>query len=185
MFKDQFEINPNKVLNHLKNGDLVIVSPESDGMLILSKRYHAELVGPGSAIGGLLDLDCTKVTIVGNISLTKSESYQDSQKAYQTRQKWIKYLQDLVKLSDPLVRSKKILRLLDNCCNFNQRPDMDTLPDSTLAMLVGVLPKTIDLAKTYRHTVEPLTSDRKIKKKPYYNSFNSNCLSSNMYSSIF
>jgi hypothetical protein len=181
MVKDKFEINPNTVLNHLQNGDRLAIDPDSDGALILCKRYHAELVGPGAAVGGLLDLDCTQVIIIGNLSLTEPESYQDSQKAYQIREKWITSLQDVVKLSDPLVRSHKILGLLDNCLNFNDIPNIDSLPDSTLAMLVGVLPKTIDLAKSYRPTIEPPAMDRKIEKKHYYDSLGFNYFQSNIY----
>jgi len=38
---------------------MMAIAPESKGGLILCKRYHAELVGPGAAVGGLLDIDCS------------------------------------------------------------------------------------------------------------------------------
>jgi hypothetical protein len=185
MLKDTFDINPNKVLNHLQQGDLLAITPGSDGGLILCKRYHAELVGPGAAVGGVLDIDCTQIIIIGNLSLTKPRSYQDSQQAYEIRQKWIKSLQELVKLSDPLLRSQKILGVLDNFSKFNNPRNIEPLPDRTVAMLVGVLPKTIELAKSYRHTIEPPTSDRKIYKKPCYESFSFNYFQSHIYSPIF
>lgn len=59
MLKSQGEINSKTVLNYLRNGHMMAIAPESKGGLILCKRYHAELVGPGAAVGGLLDIDCS------------------------------------------------------------------------------------------------------------------------------
>jgi len=185
MLTDKFDINAHTILNHLQTGDLLAISPNSDGGLILCKRYHAELVGPGSAVGGVLDVDCTQVIFIGNPCFTKPRSYQDSQQAYEIRQKWIKYLQDLVKLSDPLVRSQKILLLLDKFFNLNHRSNINIPPDHTIGMLVGVLPNTINLAKSYRQTINPPTSGRKIDKKPHYDSFGFNYFQSPIYSPIF
>lgn len=183
MFKDQSGLNPHLVLNDLQNAHLLAIAPDSNGGLILCKRYHAELVGPGAAVGGLLDIDCTQVILIGNLSLLKLNSYPDSQQAYEIRQQWITYLQDLVKVSDPLVRSQKILYLIDRF--FNNPPNIDQLPDHTLAMLAGVLPKTIQQAKKYRQIINPCITDQKIKKKNDYNSFCCNYLQSPIYSPMF
>lgn len=183
MFNDSSEINPNLVLNDLQKGHLLALTPKSNGGLILCKRYYAELVGPGAAVGGMLDTDCTEVILIGNLSLVNLNSYQDSHNAYEIRQKWIQYLQDVLKVSDPLVRSQKVLHLIDDF--FNNPPNIERLPDRTLAMLAGVLPNTIQLAKTYRQTINPVSPDPKIKKKYNYDSFDFNYFPSPIYSPIF
>lgn len=180
MLKDSCEINPNTVLHYLQKGELLAIAPESSGGLILCKLHHAELVGPGAAVGGALDVDCTQVIPIGHLSFTKLHSYQEKQQAYDLRQKWIKYLQDLVKVSDPLVRSQKIFHLLDEF--FANQPGIDLVPDRTLAMLVGVLPKTIALAKNYRQTMNNSTTAPKVQKKPYYESFGANFFQDPIYS---
>lgn len=184
MFNDSLAINPNLLLNDLQKGHVLAITPKSSGGLILCKRYYAELVGPGAAVGGMLDTDCTEVILIGsNISLVNLNYYQDSHNAYEIRQKWIQYLQDLLKVSDPLVRSQKVLHLIEEF--FNHPPNMDQLPDHSLAMLAGVLPKTIQLAKTYRQTINPVSPDPKIKKKSNYHSFDFNYFQSPIYSPIF
>ncbi len=65
-------------------------------------------------MGGILDVDCTQVITIGTIFLNELRSYPESQQAYDNRQQWIHHLQDLVKFSDPLMRSPKILHLWDN-----------------------------------------------------------------------
>lgn len=176
MLKNPSEINSKTVLNYLQNGHLMAIAPESKGGLILCKRYHAELVGPGAAVGGILDVDCTQVITIGTIFLNELRSYPESQQAYDTRQQWIHYLQDLVKFSDPLMRSQKILHLLDNF--FHNEPGISRLPDDTLAMLAGVLPKTITLARNYHNVMDPYAADGKIQKKVSYENFGCNFLQS-------
>lgn len=168
------EINSETVLNYLQNRHLIAIASESKGGLILCKRYHAELIGPGAALGGILDLDCTQVMIIGRIFLYELRSYSESQQALDNRQKWIYYLQNLVKLSDPLMRSQKILHLLSNF--FESESEMAHLPDEILAMLAGVLPNTITLARKYHNIIAPYANDSKISQKLFYDSFSCNFL---------
>lgn len=114
--------------------------------------------------------------IIGNISFNQLFSYQESHQALGTRQQWIQYMQDLVKFSDPLMRSQKILHLLDNF--FQNEPGISRLPDDTLAMLAGVLPKTINLARRYHNVMDPYAADGKIQKKDSYENFGCNFLQS-------
>ena len=79
MLKNPSDINSKTVLNYLQDGHLMAIAPESKGGLILCKRYHAELVGPGAAVGGILDVDCTQVITIGTIFLNELRSYPESQ----------------------------------------------------------------------------------------------------------
>jgi len=115
------------------------------------------------------------VIIIGNISFNQLFSYQESHQALDTRQQWIQYMQDLVKFSDPLMRSQKILHLLDNF--FQNEPGTSPLPDDTLA-IAGVLPKTITLARKYHNVMDPYAADGKIQKKDSYENFGCNFLQS-------
>ncbi|MEO8892918.1 MAG: hypothetical protein ABI417_15615, partial [Coleofasciculaceae cyanobacterium] len=50
-----------EILKQLHEQKLLVVNTKRRNGLILYKRYHAEFAGPGSAIGGLFDLDCQRV----------------------------------------------------------------------------------------------------------------------------
>jgi hypothetical protein len=139
--KDQIQDSQASViLKQLHDKQLLVVNSRRRNGLILYKRYHAEFAGPGSAVGGLFDLDCQQVLPVGNLSLLHPESADERQRAYLIRRQWIRLTKQITDNPVPLQRAQMILNQFE--CYFD--PETITqLPDKAFALLVGVLPHTI------------------------------------------
>jgi hypothetical protein len=135
---------PTEILNQLQSGQLLRVKGCRGNAIIICHRHHAELAGPGAAVGGTFDLDCSRVIPIGNISIIHPESQSERQKAYILRQRWILFSQSAMQNSVPLQCAKKILILL---YKYFDPQLIDQLPDEVLAQLVGVLPKTIGMVR--------------------------------------
>lgn len=142
-------IQPNAVLSQLQSGQIFIVQGERGSGLIICHRHHAEIAGPGSAIGGVFDLDCQRVVPFGAPSLIYSDDRAVRRQAYTTRQRWLTITQKIVGLPVPLKRAQGILHTLGRCTNPET---VDRLPNDVLAQLVGVLPETVAMARPLMNT---------------------------------
>jgi hypothetical protein len=134
------------ILAHLQGGDVWIVDSRRRNGLILYKAYHAEFAGPGAAVGSPFDADCQSVLPVGDFSLVHPKSHDELQKAYMIRRQWIRLTQKLTDQAEPVQRAQMILN------QFETYFDQDTIariPDEAFAMMVGVLPHSVRVA---RHT---------------------------------
>jgi hypothetical protein len=134
----------------LQLNDLRIVNSRRRNGLILYKRYHAEFAGPGAAVGGEFDRDCQGVLPLGNLLLDSPGSPDERQRSYMIRRQWIRLTRQITDNPVPLRRAQLLLN------QFEQYFDSETmaqLPDEALALLVGVLPQTITMA---RYSVESL-----------------------------
>jgi hypothetical protein len=140
----QYAMNSIPLLN-----ELLIVSSRRRNCLILFKRYHAEIAGPGAAVGGLIDRDCQRVLPVGNLSLISPESSEERQRAYLIRRQWVRLTIEMIDNLTPLQRAQRIL-------NFESEQRAQ-LPDEALAFLVGVLPETIRKARLRSPASVPFT----------------------------
>ncbi|NER22170.1 MAG: hypothetical protein F6J86_06000 [Symploca sp. SIO1B1] len=124
----------------LNDGQLRIVSQRRNG-LILYKSYHAEFVGPGAAVGGILDLDCQQVLPVGELCLLSPKSREERQRAYALRKQWTRLIEQITNRQTPQQRAQKIIEQFKG---FNFKAEtINQLPDEAFALLVGVLPHTI------------------------------------------
>jgi len=135
---------PTEILSQLQSGQLLRVNGSRGNAIIIFHRHHAELAGPGAAVGGVFDLDCSRVIPVGNISLVYPESRLERQKAYARRQQWNLFTQHAMESWVPLQRAKNLLILLHQ---YFDPQIIDQLPDEILAQLVGVFPKTIGMVR--------------------------------------
>lgn len=135
-----------QILPQFQSGKMLSLLPRPGSGLILCKSHHAELVGWGSAVGGICDLDVGQVIEIGTCILVCPESHQQRKKAYLTRQKWLSLMQKVTGNSVPLRRAVGILQLVEK---FFGLAVAISLPDEVLARLVGVLPKTITMARRY------------------------------------
>lgn len=135
---------PTDILDRLQTGQLLRVSASRGNAIIICHRHHSELAGPGAAVGGFLDLDCDRVITVGRISLVYPESPRERQQAYELRQRWLMITQCAMESWVPLKRAKRLIIILHKY--FDRQP-IEQLPDEVLAQLVGVLPKTMGLAR--------------------------------------
>jgi len=140
-------IQPTEILSLLQTGQLLRVNATRGNALIISHRHHAELAGPGAAVGGLFDADCTRVVPIGTLSLVYPESRHERQKAYQLRQRWLMFTQHTMTTYVPLHRAKLLLTLL---YKYFDAQLIDELSDDVIAQLVGVLPKTIGMVRSSR-----------------------------------
>jgi hypothetical protein len=129
-----------EILRQLHDKQLLIVNTRRRNGLIIYKRYHAEFAGPGSAVGGLFDLDCQRVLPVGNLSLVSPESSDERQRAYLIRRQWVRLTREITDNSVPLQRAQKILNQFEG---FFDAETIAKLPDDAFSLLVGVLPETI------------------------------------------
>lgn len=136
--------NPAEIVQHLHQGGLWMVNDQRRNGLILVKGYYAEFAGPGAAVGSFFDLDCQWVIPVGDLSLVQPESHENRQKAYLIRRQWIKLTQQVTDQSSSLQRAQLILSQFENYF------DVETIarvPDEALALLVGVLPYSVRMAR--------------------------------------
>lgn len=137
-------VEPTEILTQLQTGQLLKVNGTRGNAIIICHSHHAELAGPGAAVGGVFDADCTRVIPVGTISLVYPESRRERQKAYVVRQNWILFTQHAMNTYVPLQRAKLILTLLHRYFDYSI---IKELPDEVIAQLVGVLPKTIGMVR--------------------------------------
>lgn len=133
-----------KILERLRNGDLLIVSSRRRNGLILFKKYHAEFAGPGAAIGSFLDLDCESVYPVGSLLLIEPQSHEERQRAYLIRRQWIRLTYQFTDNAAPLKRAQMILNQFET---YFDRETIAQVPEEAFALMVGVLPHTIRLAR--------------------------------------
>lgn len=138
---------PTQVLSHLHTGQLLRVDAPRGSALIICHRHHAEIAGPGAAVGGLLDIDCRRVIPIGRVALIRPDSHAERKKAFQLRQGWIQSTQKVAQHPVPLKRAKAILKMLERYCGVEAT---EQLPEDVLAQLVGVLPQTIVMARKVR-----------------------------------
>ena len=131
-------------ITQLNSGQLLMVNSRRRNGLVIYKQFHAEFAGPGAAVGGFFDVDCTKAIPVGDLSLVEPETHEERQKAYLIRRQWIRLTQQFTDNAVPLQRAQMILNQFDN---YFDPSTVAELPDEAFALLVGVLPQTIRMAR--------------------------------------
>ncbi|HAA27121.1 MAG TPA: hypothetical protein DCE56_04860 [Cyanobacteria bacterium UBA8553] len=148
--KNQMQDDPQalRILKQLHDKQLLIVNRNAKNGLIIYKRYHAEFAGPGSAVGGLFDLECQQVLPVGRLSLSFPESADARRQAYLIRRQWVRLTQQITDNPVPLQRAQKIINQFEG---FFDSETIAQIPDEAFALLVGVLPHTI---RKVRNTAE-------------------------------
>lgn len=132
------------VLNRLRSNKLWVVNSRRRNGIIIYKNFHAVFAGPGAAVGGDFDLGCTRVIPLGNLSLIKPSSHEEQQKAFRIRLQWVRLTQNFTDKPAPVERAQMILE------QFQMYFDPDIIeyvPDEAFALLVGVFPQTISLAR--------------------------------------
>ncbi|MDY6782901.1 MAG: hypothetical protein SW833_10200 [Cyanobacteriota bacterium] len=138
---------PPQILSQLRSGQLLRIEGKSGTALLICHRHHTEIAGPGAAVGGLLDLNCRRVIPVGKVALLGTESHEERKKAFVLRQRWIQKTHQVASFPVPLKRAKTILMMLERYCGSEATTE---LPDDVLGQLVGVLPKTMAVARQVR-----------------------------------
>jgi hypothetical protein len=128
------------MLEQIRSGRLLVVSSRRRNGLILFKEFHAEFAGPGSAVGGVIDLDCQRILPVGNLLLLPPDNPEEQQKAYLIRRQWIRLTRQFTEAADPAERAQMILGQFEN---YFDPETVSSLPSEAFANLVGVFPRTV------------------------------------------
>jgi len=136
--------NAADILSEIKAGRLLTVDSRRRSGLLLYKPYHSEFAGPGAAIGGCFDLDCEDVLPVGDLLVVEPTSHEHRQKCYMIRRQWIRLTHQFTDDSTALQRAQKILNQFEG---YFDRETIAQVPDNAFAMMVGVLPHTVRLAR--------------------------------------
>ncbi|MFW6358610.1 MAG: hypothetical protein ACOC0N_05265 [Chroococcales cyanobacterium] len=152
--RNQLVLSPTQLLTNLQSGQLYQIRAPRGSFAIICHRHHAEIAGPGAAVGGALDLDCHRLIPVGTVALAYPESREERQQARLMRQKWLKATQKLMDNPVPLKRAILLLRGLEKYCGSIA---LNSLSDEVLAQLIGVLPKTMTMARQSLNTPVPKT----------------------------
>ena len=143
MTTDAFN-SPLNQLKRVKSGALMMVNARRRNGLILCKDYYAEFAGPGAVVGGEFDKDCTTFIPVGDLSLLEPKEHEDRQRAFKIRRQWIRLTQQFTDCAVPLQRAQMILNQFET---YFDPKTVTQVPDEAFALLVGVLPHTVRLAR--------------------------------------
>jgi hypothetical protein len=120
------------------------IATDCQGGLILQKPFYAEFVGPGAAVGGVFDIQCTSAYVLGNVQFLELTTYAERQQAFQKRIALIEKFQEAVLVeASPLHRACLIVNQLYQWFGVDETK---RIPNELLAQLVGVLPGTIAIA---------------------------------------
>ncbi|MFQ3629133.1 MAG: hypothetical protein SNJ81_16355, partial [Cyanobacteriota bacterium] len=75
---------------------------------------------------------------------TGAETHEERQEAYLIRRQWIRLTQQFTDTSEAIQRAKKILNQFET---YFDAPTIARIPDESFALMVGVMPSTIRLAR--------------------------------------
>lgn len=123
---------------------LLAVSEKKRSGLILCKEYHAEFAGPGAAVASSVEQPYRAVIAIGAPDLVQIDGADDRYKAYGLRIQWCRWLHRIADHPDATTR---VERLFAGFEEFFGRQLVMRLPTEVLAMLVGVLPSTVDAVR--------------------------------------
>jgi len=132
------------ILAKIRGNDLWVVNSRRRNGLIIHKEFYTEFAGPGAAIGGGLDSDCRAIIPLGSLSLIAPASAEAQQKALKIRLQWVRLTQNFTDKPIPLDRAQLILEQFKS---YFDQSIVDTVPDESFALLVGVLPHTVRRAR--------------------------------------
>ncbi|MGA9378045.1 MAG: hypothetical protein WBV73_04675 [Phormidium sp.] len=143
----QVTVNYKQVLTQLNSGQILKIDSRCRGGVILCKPHHAELAGYGAAVGGSCDIDCNRVIPIGDVSIIHPESFPERQKAFIMRQRWFHFTQKAMESYVPLQRAYMTLVMLEK---YFSTEAVNSIQDDILCQLIGVLPKTVIMARQYK-----------------------------------
>ena len=110
------------------------------GGIILIKRFYTELICPGSALGGTIDISVTGIFGFGSLKLCSPETPIERQQAFQTRLNQSNYLQHLMQEKSETNRARLLLQQIHALVG---RKEMSLIPADLLGQLIGLDRKVI------------------------------------------
>jgi hypothetical protein len=128
----------------VSDASLLMVSEHKKSGLILCKEFHAEFAGPGAALGSPVEQPYKAVIAIGSPEIVEANSVPDRSRAYGLRIQWGRWLYKIADHEDPIVRVEKLFAGFEG---FFGRSVVMSIPSEVMALLVGVLPMTVDQVK--------------------------------------
>lgn len=154
----------NQPIQLLKTGQLLALAENSQAGLIIQKRYHAEFVGPGAAVGGIFDLSCTAVFTLGKVEFWVPSTAAQRSQTYQNRIACIEKMRQIIDVQSPLRRAYLIIKQLSH---WYSREEVATIPEEALGKLVAVLPETVACAwRQYAQNPDSLLEEEEFLVQP-------------------
>jgi len=136
------------IMDLLAKGKYFIVNRNKRNGIIIFKPYYAEFAGPGAIVGGDYDRDCQGFIPIGNLSLLAPNSREEIIDALKIRRQWVVFMMEkITQIKSPIRRAQKIVEQFEE---YFTEALVAPLPDEALAMLVGLLPQTIAMARLTR-----------------------------------
>jgi hypothetical protein len=126
------------------DASLLMVSEHKKSGLILCKEFHAEFAGPGAALGSPVEQPYKAVIAIGSPEIVEANGGHDRSRAYGLRIQWGRWLYKIADHEDPIVRVEKLFAGFEG---FFGRSVVLSIPSEVMALLVGVLPMTVDQVK--------------------------------------
>jgi len=127
---------------------LLMVGEQKKSGLILCKEFHAEFVGPGAVLCSPVEQPYKAVIAIGSPDIMATSNTMDRSRAYGLRIQWSRWLYRIADQDNPIDRVEKLLAGLEG---FFGRSVVMSLPSEVLALLVGVLPHTVEQVKENYH----------------------------------
>lgn len=147
--KTQHSVNSSDslaLLDLFKSGQWLALKPECRGGLIVQKSFYADFVGPGAAVGGSFDINCTSVYVIGEVEFYAPTTYTERQHAFQKRMTYLKKLSEILSVHAHIHRACLILRQL---CLWVGVSQSRSIPVELIAQLGGLMPQSVGLG--WRH----------------------------------
>lgn len=146
---DSGKSNSNLPLDLFKSGHLLAIKPNSHGAIIIQKPFYADFVGPGAAVGGGFDINCISVYVIGIVEFYAPVTYPERQQAFHLRICYSKMLQKILEIPSPIHRACAVLKRLAQGLGANS---IKQIPSELIAQLVGVMTKTVEIARQQHPT---------------------------------
>lgn len=140
----------------LNTSQLMAIGEQRKSGLILCKEHHAEFAGPGAAVGSSAEQSYHMIVAIGSPNLAPVITHEDRQKAYSRRIQWGRWLNRIVDNPDPISRAERLFSSFEEFFGYQVAAN---LPDHILAMLVGVLPQTIQIVRMQHQSANQSTGE--------------------------
>lgn len=130
---------------------LLAVGEQKRSGLILCKPHYAEFAGPGAAICSPFNAGYSQIIAIGSPDIVEVKGYEERQRAYGRRIQWVRWLHRIVSEPDATQRAEKLFAGFEE---FFGSEVLTGISNDVLALLAGVLPRTITLLRSQHSHIE-------------------------------
>ena len=133
-------VAPASLLTLLQSDQFLALKPNCNGWLLLQKVGHADLVGPGSAVGNQVDGNYRDVCAIGSIDFYVPPNGIEPQQSLHRRITSIQCLQKILVVPSSLQRAQLMLQQLSHWLG---QSCAQAISDDWVAQLAAVAPATV------------------------------------------